>query len=196
MRRSVFVSDERLLDLSLGAAQKRLDNLARRGWLDQASRAAYESGLDHLLRVGPFGDVPGASRLVRVQFVEPVYRDGAMTLGLRWEATGVTGGLFPVLDANLSLGDDGGGHGHGTKLALTAAYRPPLGGVGAELDRLLLHRVAARTVSAFLTHVASALEETLASGRQGCGRHGCSPGAAGMEAGNRLPAKRAAGAPA
>ena len=196
MRRSVFVSDERLLDLSLGAAQKRLDNLARRGWLDQASRAAYESGLDHPLRVGPFGDVPGASRLVRVQFVEPVYRDGAMTLGLRWEATGVTGGLFPVLDANLSLGDDGGGHGHGTKLALTAAYRPPLGGVGAELDRLLLHRVAARTVSAFLTHVASALEETLASGRQGCGRQGCSPGAAGMEAGNRLPAKRAAGAPA
>ena len=160
MRRSVFVSDERLLDLSLGAAQKRLDNLARRGWLDQASRAAYESGLDHLLRVGPFGDVPGASRLVRVQFVEPVYRDGAMTLGLRWEATGVTGGLFPVLDAYLSLGDDGGGHGHGTKLALTAAYRPPLGGVGAELDRLLLHRVAARTVSAFLTHMASALEDT------------------------------------
>ena len=158
MRRSVFVSDERLLHLSLSTAQKRLDNLARRGWLDQASHAAYQSGLDRPLRVGPFGDVPGASRLVRVQFVEPVYRDGAMTLGLRWEATGVTGGLFPVLDANLSLGDDGGGH--GTELALTAAYRPPLGGVGVELDRLLLHRVAARTVSAFLTHMASALEDT------------------------------------
>ena len=155
MRGSVFVSDERVLDLSLGAAQIRLDNLARGGWLDQASRAAYDSGLDHLLRVGPFGGVPGASRLVRVQFVEPVYRDGAMTLGVRWEATGVTGALFPVLDANLSLGDDG--EGHGTRLALTAAYRPPLGGLGAELDRLL-HRVAARTVSAFLASAASALE--------------------------------------
>ena len=155
MHRSVFVADERVLELSLDAAQIRLDNLARRGWLDQASRAAYESGLDHLLRVGPFGGVPGASRLVQVQFVEPVYRDGAMTLGLRWEATGMTGALFPVLDANLSLGDDGG---HGTRLALTAAYRPPLGGLGAELDRLLLHRVAARTVSTFLAAVASALE--------------------------------------
>ena len=39
--------------------------------------------------------VPGASRLVRVQVVDPVYRDGAMTLGVRWEAVGVTGGLFP-----------------------------------------------------------------------------------------------------
>lgn len=157
MRRSVFVTEERVLGLGLDAAQTRLDDLARRGWLDQASRAAYESGLDHLLRVGPFGGAPGASRLVRVQFVEPVYRDGAMTLGLRWEATGVTGGLFPVLDANLSLGDGTGGHG-GTRLALTAAYRPPLGGLGAELDRLLLHRVAARTVSVFLAHVASTLE--------------------------------------
>jgi hypothetical protein len=156
MRRSVFVSEERVLDLSLAAAQPRLDSLARRGGLDQASRAAYESGLDHQLRVGPFGGVPGASRLVRIQFVEPVYRDGAMTMGMRWEATGVTGGLFPVLDANLSLADDSAGH--GTRLALTAAYRPPLGGLGAELDRLLLHRVAAQTVSLFLARVASALE--------------------------------------
>jgi hypothetical protein len=156
MRESVFVSDERMLDLSLGAAQLRLDTLARRGWLDEASHAAYENSLDPLLRVGPFGGMPGASRLVRVQFVEPVYRDGVMTLGVRWEATGLTGGLFPVLDANLSLDDNG--EGHGTRLALTAAYRPPLGGLGTELDRLLLHRVAARTVSAFLATVASALE--------------------------------------
>jgi hypothetical protein len=155
MRGSVFVADERPLDLSLGAAQIRLESLARHGRLDEASRAAYESGFDHLLRVGPLGGVPGASRLVRVQFVEPVYREGVMTLGVRWEATGFTGGLFPVLDANLSLG---GGGGHGARLALTAAYRPPLGGLGAELDRLLLHRVAAGTVRAFLASLAGALE--------------------------------------
>jgi hypothetical protein len=157
MAASVFVSDEKLLGVSAGVAQLRLANLAQGGWLSAASQVAYQGGIDHLVRAGPFGDVPGASRLVRVQFVDPVYREGAMTLGLRWEAIGVTGRLFPVLDANIRLS---GKSGQSSQIVLTASYRPPLGAAGASLDRLLLHRVATATIKTFASRVASALEGT------------------------------------
>jgi hypothetical protein len=39
--------------------------------------------------------VPGASKLVSVRLLEPVPRGEVMVLPLRWEATGVTGRLFP-----------------------------------------------------------------------------------------------------
>jgi hypothetical protein len=103
MAASVFVSDEHALDISLGVAELRLANLVRDGQLAAASHVAYQGSIDLLVRVGPFGDMPGVSRLVRVQFVDPVYRDGAMTVGVRWEAAGAAGGLFPVLDANIRL---------------------------------------------------------------------------------------------
>ena len=135
--RSVFVSDERVLNVSIGVAELRLANLVRGDWLSGASQAPYHGGIDHLVRAGQFGDLPGASRLVRVQFVDPVYRDGAMTLGLRWEAMGVTGGLFPVLDANIRLSGEGG---QSSRAVLTASYRPPLGAARGGLDRLLLHK--------------------------------------------------------
>jgi hypothetical protein len=95
MAASVFVSGEKAFDVSIGVAQLRLANLAQGGRLKAASKVAYQGGIDHLVRAGPFGDLPGASRLVRVQFVDPVYRDGSMTVGLRWEAIGMAGGLFP-----------------------------------------------------------------------------------------------------
>jgi hypothetical protein len=65
---SVFVSGEKVLDVGVGVAQLRLVNLAQGDWLRGASQAPYQSGIDHLARVGPLGDLPGASRLVRVQF--------------------------------------------------------------------------------------------------------------------------------
>jgi hypothetical protein len=119
MAASVFVSDERVLNVSIGVAELRLANLVQGDWLSGASQAAYQDGIDHLVRAGPFGDLPGASRLVRVQFVDPVYPDGAMTLGVRWEAVGVTGGLFPVLDANIRLSGEGG---QSSRAVLTASY--------------------------------------------------------------------------
>jgi hypothetical protein len=157
MAASVFVSGEQALTLSSGVAQLRLANLVQGGRLTVASQVAYQSGVDHLVRAGPFGDLPGGSRLVRVQFLDPVYREGTMTLGLRWEAIGVTGGLFPVLDANIRLSGQSDQSSH---MVLTASYRPPLGAAGAGLDRLLLHRVATATIKTFLSRVASALEAT------------------------------------
>jgi hypothetical protein len=123
--------------------------------LSDASEAAYKSGLAGLVRVGPLGEVPGASKLVQVSFLDPrSTSDDAMTLALRWEATGVTGGLFPVLDADIRLSAAGEQQ---TRLALAGSYRPPLGRLGAGLDKAILHRIATATIRALLRNVADAL---------------------------------------
>jgi hypothetical protein len=154
---SVFVFDEHALDISLGVAELRLADLVLGSGLAGASQVAYQGGIDQLVRVGPFGDMPGASRLVRVRFVDPVYRDGAMTVGVRWEAAGATGGLFPVLDADIRLSSEGG---QSSRMVLTACYRLPLGTLGSGLDRLVLHKVATATIQTFLARVAGVLEGT------------------------------------
>jgi hypothetical protein len=107
------------------------------------------------LRVGPAGAAPGVSRLVRVRFTEPAYLDGVMTVGLRWEATGVTGGLFPALDADIRISAQ---EGESVTVTLTGSYRPPLGMLGAELDRLLLRAVATATIRTLLARIAATLE--------------------------------------
>lgn len=151
----MFVSDERVLPVGFAVAASRLGELARGRRLDGLSERVYNGGVEYLLRVGPAGAVPGTSRLVRVRFAVPVDRDGMMTVALRWEATGVTGGLFPALDADIRLTIDGEDQ---SRVTLTGSYRPPLGAVGEGLDRLLLRTVATATIRALLTRIATALE--------------------------------------
>lgn len=150
----MFVADELVLDVGFPAAQARLVNLARRDGLSGASRAAYADELSAVIRVGPFGGAAGASKLVRVRFLDPVCRGDVMTLALRWEATGVTGALFPVLDADITLTPAGQ---HATRLALAGCYRAPLGRLGAGLDTAILNRVATATIRALLRNVADSL---------------------------------------
>jgi hypothetical protein len=159
----MFVSDERELALSFDEASSRLTRLVADGGLRGVSETAYQCGAERLMRVGPLGDAPGLSRLVRVRTVEPLYREGMMTVGVRWEAEGVTGGLFPVLDADirLSAADD-----ERVRVALIGSYRPPLGALGAGLDRLLLRTVATATIRAFLVRVAAALEGNPVSAKE------------------------------
>jgi len=149
------------LDLDYPVARARFLRLAHGDLLDGLSRDAYTDGQVGELRVGPFGSVPGMSKLVRVSLLDPVYRDEIMTVGLRWEATGPAGSLFPVLDANISILP---GQNEGTadskqtaRLALTGSYRPPLGRLGTALDKVALHRVATATIRALLQDVAAAL---------------------------------------
>jgi hypothetical protein len=160
----MFVTHGIILDVGFGAAQARLANLVHGSGLSGVSKAAYQAGLASVIRVGPFGEAPGVSKLVRVRFLNPVYRAEAMTVGLRWEATGLTGGLFPVLDADISLAPDGE---QKTRLALVGAYRPPLGRFGAGLDRAILNRAAAATIRALLRNVADALASPKAETRNG-----------------------------
>lgn len=70
-------------------------------------------------------------------------------------AAGVTGALFPALDADIKLAAEGE---EGTRMTLSGVYRPPLGALGAGLDRVLLHRVATATIRSLITHTAQALE--------------------------------------
>jgi len=146
----VFISNEVLLDVSFAAAQARLANLARGGSLLSASQVAYDDGITGLARVGPLGSGPGISRLVRVHFRDLVTREGSAVLTLRWEATGPGGGLFPALDADITLTPAGE---QATVLKLAGAYRPPLGAAGAGLDRAILRRVATATTRSFMNRV-------------------------------------------
>lgn len=153
----MFVSQERVLPVSFAVAATRLAGLPGGGWFREASQTVYQGGLAYLTRVGPAGAVPGMSRLVRIRFTEPARRDGMMTVGLRWEATGVAGGLFPALDADIRLTEDEAGE-EAVRVTLTGSYRPPLGALGAGLDRLVLHAVATATLSTLLDRVAAVLE--------------------------------------
>jgi hypothetical protein len=64
------------------------------------------------------------------------------------------GGLFPVLDGDFRLTPAGA---DAARLALAGVYRPPLGRLGASLDRAVLHRVADATIRALLRTVADAV---------------------------------------
>jgi hypothetical protein len=64
MAASALASVERVLNVGIGVAQLRLANLVQGDWLSRASQVAYQGGIDHLMRAGPFDDLPGTSRLV------------------------------------------------------------------------------------------------------------------------------------
>lgn len=133
-------------------ARARFLRLAHGDWLDGPSRDAYTDGLVGEVRVGPFGSVPGMSKLVRVSLLDPVPRDDMVFVPLRWEATGRMGRLFPVLDANLSVGTDDQGR---AVLRIAGVYRPPLDGLGQGLDQAVLHRVAGATLKSLLRRIAA-----------------------------------------
>lgn len=147
----MFVAEEASVPVSFGVARNRLARLIREGTLLAASRDAYEQQGAQLTRVGPFGSAPGLSHLVEVQFGDLVPHDTSAVLALRWRATGRGGGLFPPLDADLTLAPKGE---QASLLRLAGVYRPPLGPVGAGLDQVLLNRVATATVQAFLRGLA------------------------------------------
>lgn len=148
----MFVAQDLTIGIGSRAAQARFANLLHGDWLAETSQAACEGGAGGLLRVGPAG--PVAAKLVQVRFLDPVSRGDVMTVGLRWEAAGAAGALFPVLDANISISPAGG---EAARLALAGSYRPPLGHLGAGLDRAIMHKVATATMHCLLQSVAEAL---------------------------------------
>jgi hypothetical protein len=150
----MFIGAESRLDVGFNAAHARMANLARGGLLRRASYDAYHDLGTGLARVGPLGTAPGLSRLVAVRFTDMTVHGDCALLAIRWEATGPGGTLFPTLDADIKLtraGDDA------TMLALSGVYRPPLGSLGAGLDRVILHRVAQATIQAFTHQIGAAI---------------------------------------
>jgi hypothetical protein len=157
----MFVAEEVTLSVGVDGARMRLANLVSGGVLDAASRATY---LEQGVALLPVGPVRGISKLVKVRMRGPVTRGETSLVTLRWEVVGAGGALFPVLDADLTLRAGGDAV---AVLRLDGSYRPPLGLVGASLDRAVLGHVAAATARAFLRQVADAIvsaEPTAAAG--------------------------------
>jgi hypothetical protein len=157
---TVFVDDEVLLETGFGAARAGLAKLALDDGLARASEDAYSEGVAELIRVGPLGSTPGTSKLVQVRFQDLVTRDAHAGLAVRWEATGPGGGLFPALDADITVTPAGE---QTAILRLAGSYRPPLGRLGTALDTAIMHRVAAATIRAFLERLAAAIVDPPAS---------------------------------
>jgi hypothetical protein len=151
----MFLADQRLCSVSIGAARARLADLVTGGGLTTASAASYQEGIDHLLWTGTPDDPPGLPRLVRTHFLDPIHREDSTTMGMRWEATSVTGGLFPAMDANITLATEGV---QLTRLSVVGVYRSPPEMLSAVPERVLLNKAAATTIKALLTRIAGALE--------------------------------------
>ena len=152
----MFADQAVTLDLDFPVARDRFLQLTHGDRLHGMSQDAYADGLGGHIRVGPLGSVPGMSKLVRVSLLDPVRRDEGVLVPMRREATGVMGRLFPVLDANLMLGQDDQGRG---VLRIAGVYRPPLGGLGEDLDQIVLGRVASATIRSLLRRIAALLTE-------------------------------------
>jgi hypothetical protein len=159
----MFVSAEAVLEVGFDAARAGLVRAVGGEWLATASADAYGEWSNSLARVGPRGAGWGMSRLVEVRFRELVTKGNSAVLVVRWEAVGSSGGLFPVLDADITLTPYGSAT---SLLALSGAYRPPLGPLGVALDRVVLHRVAGATIQGFVNQLGEAVVE-LATDPQG-----------------------------
>ena len=84
------------------------------------------------------------SRLVQVHVRDLVTREGSAVLALRREAAGPCGGLFPALDAGITLTPAG------DQARPACSSWPGLTGrrrvvLGDGLDRAIMHRVATAT---------------------------------------------------
>lgn len=149
----MLIQDFVYVDAPVEVVRRRLANGAD-GWLTPlAARAGQDGAL--LVRIGPVGDVPMLSRSTRVTVGQAIDRGDTVVIPVVWQAEGLSA-AFPILQADLEVapvGDE-------TQLTLMGRYDPPLGALGRQLDRLLLHRVAQASVRSFLEGVGAALESS------------------------------------
>jgi hypothetical protein len=158
----MFVGDEVVLEVSLAVARARLADLMRNELLRSASEDAYDAGVMGLAQVGALG----LYKVVRVHARQLAETGGQAGFAVRWEATGPGGGLFPALDADIRLVPAAD---QTTLLVLAGVYRPPLGPLGAALDRAALHRVAAATIRNFLGRLAASVTGPAGAPEAGAG---------------------------
>jgi len=156
----VFVGSEMPLEVGLDVARSRLDSLTRTDELLIAAQEAYGSGFASLVRAGDLALVPWAPRVVAVRFREPVAHGDSVLMALRWEAIAPGEGIFPALDADITLVADGDGP---TLLRLAGAYRPPSGAGRAGIDQGTLHQIAAATLREFLGRLGGAVNRSAGS---------------------------------
>jgi hypothetical protein len=133
----MMVSDFMDVDLPISVVQHRIsgsDGLAL------LADAAYRRGEE--LAIGPN---PAVAVPVEFSIGTPVIGSNSVAFPISWRASGATQ-LFPHMDAELVLSPMG----DTTHLEFRGVYTPPMGAVGALLDRVALNRLAAATVRNFM----------------------------------------------
>jgi hypothetical protein len=73
---------------------------------------------------------------------------------MRWEATRAAASLYPALDADMIMAPSGE---DASTLTIVGAYRPPLGRLGAGLDKAVLSRLAIATIYRLLQQLADTI---------------------------------------
>jgi hypothetical protein len=147
----VFIREEFGLNAGFPAARLGLSRLAHTSHLTELSGCAYKSGLVGLSCTGQPDADQRRPKLVRVLVRDLIARDESAVLTLRWQATMPGGGLFPALDADITLTPAGEGR---SLLTLDGAYRPPASDRASGYDRTVLHRAATMTIHSLLGQIA------------------------------------------
>lgn len=145
----MFATAERSLPMAWERARDGLERALADGGLVHESVRAEAAGT-YEMPVGPKGE-RGPTRHVTVRVGPPKQTGEEMHLAIRWEVPGVSGSMFPSLDANLIVAPDGAG---ASRLSILGRYEPPLGPLGRLVDRVVMERVARATMEAFLREVA------------------------------------------
>lgn len=131
-------------------------------WLAPLATVATQDGDNFQMRIGPSWAAGIVTREVVVTLWPPRERGGALARTLTWTPNDWQF-LFPLLEGELELAPLGPDE---CRISLAATYTPALGRFGAQVDRALLHRVAASTVRSFITQVATKLQPTLTEREQ------------------------------
>jgi hypothetical protein len=160
MSGELFIGDHVLLNVGFADARARLENLADGGVLLGASEHAYGETIIGLAEEA--GPVACVSQLAGVRPDDITETGGMAQLALQWEATTGDGGLFPALDAHLTLTAAGD---QATVFALTGVFRPPPGLADAGLEQEIVRWFAAAAMRVFLTRLAAALVHPAGAGR-------------------------------
>lgn len=151
-----FVRDFTVLDRPLSEVVSIIRD-PEAAWLAPLATSTPGNDDAHPVRIGPRdGQIFSKQFTVHVGEVEEI-RDG-LVIPTLWKATS-TPRLFPTMEADLLVSPFGDSQ---TYLSLEGRYRRPLGVIGEQVDDLLLHRLAERSIRSFLQQVAANLETRLA----------------------------------
>ena len=151
-RSPIFIQDFADIDRSFEHVRTRFAGESE--WLSPLASAATEDGEALRMRIGPSWAAGIVTREVSVTLGPWRPRGDAISRSLAWRASELQS-LFPLLEGDIELAPIGE---EGSRISLAVVYTPPLGGMGALVDRAVLHRVAASTVRSFISKVASNLE--------------------------------------
>lgn len=139
----MFFEHDDVVPVPVAAAQQRIETCLRGDDLTTDGGQAFRAGESVLLRAG-FGPL---SKRVAVDTLPATVHDDAIVISVRWIATGPAGEFFPALDGQIELAPV---EPESTRITFRGSYRPPMGEVGAALDRALLGRAARATARTFV----------------------------------------------